>query len=93
MTIDEFEPGATNSADRAVIRLIGIRVRCPICEKPHEWQVADGSLGTVISTDPRPKGARLAEAQSTLQDLQGSNFQGQSEEIIELREQLTFPDQ
>jgi two-component sensor histidine kinase len=70
------------------VRLIGIRVRCPICEKPHEWQVADGSLGTVISTDPRPKGARLAEAQSTLQDLQGSNFQGQSEEIIELREQL-----
>jgi hypothetical protein len=53
----------------------------------------DGSLGTVISTDPRPKGARLAEAQSTLQDLQGSNFQGQSEKIIELREQLTFPDQ
>ena len=52
MTIDEFEPGATNSADRAVIRLIGIRVRCPICEKPHEWQVADGSLGTVIQPTP-----------------------------------------
>ena len=28
-------------------RLISIRVRCPICEKPHEWQVADGSFSSI----------------------------------------------
>jgi two-component sensor histidine kinase len=69
-------------------RLISIRVRCPICEKSHEWQVADSGLGSVRSTDPRSRGARMARAQSTLQDLQGSSLKGQSAEIVELREQL-----
>src|SRR5271155_3264824 len=48
-------------------RLISIRVRCPICENLHEWQVADGSLGTGLLADHSSNGARLTRAQSTLQ--------------------------
>ena len=93
MTTDKFKPSATNSADRAGDLPNRHSGSMPNLRKAARVASRDGSLGTVISTDPRPKGARLAEAQSTLQDLQGSNFQGQSEEIIEIREQLTFPDQ
>jgi two-component sensor histidine kinase len=64
-------------------RLISIRARCPICEDLHEWQVADGSLGTVLSADHHSNGARSTKAQSAL-----GNFQGPSIEILELREQL-----
>lgn len=64
-------------------RLISIRARCPICEDVHEWQVADGGYCTVLSAEHRSKGARLAKAQSALQD-----FQGRNAEIIELRERL-----
>ena len=64
-------------------RLISIRVRCPICEDLHEWQVADGNLGTVLSTGHHSNGARLTNTQSALQD-----FHGPGAEIIELREQL-----
>lgn len=61
------------------IRLVSIRARCPICENLHEWQVADGSLGTVLAADHRSNGARAECA---------SGFQGLSTEILELREQL-----
>ena len=64
-------------------RLISVRARCPICEELHEWQVAGGSVGTVLSTDHHSNGARLTKAQGALQ-----TFQGPSTEIIELREQL-----
>jgi two-component sensor histidine kinase len=64
-------------------RLISIRVRCPICDNLHEWQVADGRLGTVLLADHNSNGARSTRAQSTLQD-----FQYPSPEITELREQL-----
>jgi two-component sensor histidine kinase len=64
-------------------RLISIRVRCPICENLHEWQVADGNLGTVSLAEHNSNGARLTGGQSTLRD-----FQYPSPEIIELREQL-----
>jgi two-component sensor histidine kinase len=63
--------------------LVTIRARCPICGQPHEWQVADASLGTVLSADHQPRGTRLTNAQNALRD-----FQGSSMEIIELREQL-----
>jgi two-component sensor histidine kinase len=63
--------------------LISIRVRCPICEGLHEWQAANGSLGTVSSADHRSNGARFTEEQSALQD-----FRGPSAEVIELRDQL-----
>jgi two-component sensor histidine kinase len=64
-------------------RLSRVRVRCPICEDLHEWQVVDGSLGTVFSAGHHSNGARLTKAQSALQ-----NFQGPSTEIIQLRDQL-----
>jgi len=64
-------------------RLISIRVRCPICEGLHEWQVANGSLGTVSSAAHRSNGARFTEEQSALRDLRGP-----SAEVIELRDQL-----
>jgi two-component sensor histidine kinase len=73
---------------RCSTRLIGIRVRCPICEKPHEWQVADGSFGSIISTVLRSDGARSAWEQSTLQDVLGSTFPEPSTEIMELGVQL-----
>ena len=63
-------------------RLISIRVRCPICDNLHEWQVADGSLGTVLLADHNSNGARSTRAQST------QHFQYPSPETIELREQL-----
>ena len=63
--------------------MVTIRTRCPICDELHEWQVADGSLGTVLSADHHPKGTRLTKAQNALQ-----GFQGPSMEIIELREQF-----
>jgi two-component sensor histidine kinase len=63
--------------------IVTIRARCPICDELHEWQVADGSLGAVLSAGHRPKGTRLTKAQNALRD-----FQGQSVESIELREQL-----
>ena len=83
MTTDKFKPSATNSADRAVIRLIGIRVRCPICEELHECRVADGSLGARISADDESNDAQLNKAPEVLQVSHGA-----SAEIIELREQL-----
>jgi hypothetical protein len=64
-------------------RLIGIRVRCPICEGLHEWLVADESLGAVSPADHHSKGTRLVKAQSARQD-----FHNPSVEIIELREQF-----
>jgi two-component sensor histidine kinase len=60
-------------------RLVSIRARCPICQNLHEWQVADGSLGTVLAADHRSNGARAECA---------SGFQGLNTEILELREQL-----
>jgi len=64
-------------------RLINIRVRCPICENFHDWQVADATLGTVLPADHRSNDARLTKARSALQD-----FQGGSTQIDDLREQL-----
>jgi len=64
-------------------RLISIRLRCPICEGLHEWQVADESLGAVVSAGHCANGARSINPQSTLQD-----FCGPRVEIAELREQL-----
>jgi two-component sensor histidine kinase len=61
-------------------RLIGIRVRCPICENLHEWVVEHENLET---TDHRTKGDQSAKAQSTRQDLHGSNVG-----TVELRQQL-----
>jgi two-component sensor histidine kinase len=63
--------------------IVNIRARCPICEELHEWQVANGRLGTVLSADHPPKGTRLAQAQNTLWDIQSPSI-----EVIELREQL-----
>ncbi len=89
---DEYAPISMPATSREVdsgisthrsTRLISIRARCPICEDLHEWQVADGSLGTALSADHHSNGARSTKAQSALQD-----FQGPSTEIIELREQL-----
>jgi two-component sensor histidine kinase len=78
----------TGISTRCGTRLTSIRVQCPICETLHECQVGDGSLGSVISTDLHSNGARLAKAQSTFQDFRGSSVQGQSTEVVELREQL-----
>jgi two-component sensor histidine kinase len=64
-------------------RLISIRVRCPICENLHEWQIADESPGTLLSADNLSNGAPFIEAQSATSD-----FQGPRAEIIALREQL-----
>ena len=64
-------------------RLISIRVRCSICEDLHEWQIADGSPGTVFSVNHQSNDARLAREQSPIQ-----GFQRPSKEIIELRDQL-----
>jgi two-component sensor histidine kinase len=64
-------------------RLISIRVRCPICENFHDWQVADATLGTVLPDDRQSNDARLTKARSALQD-----FQGRSTQIDDLREQL-----
>ena len=64
-------------------RLISIRVRCPICENFHDWQVADATLGTVLPADRRSNDAQLTKARSALQD-----FQGRSTQVDDLREQL-----
>jgi two-component sensor histidine kinase len=64
-------------------RLISIRVRCPICEDLHEWQVAGASLGAVLSPDRHANGGRLTGAQRALEE-----FRGPGAETIELREQL-----
>jgi len=64
-------------------RLISIRVRCPICEDLHEWQVADKGLRAVLSDDHCANGARMINPQSTCQ-----HFHGPRIEITELREQL-----
>jgi|SRR5271155_853614 len=64
-------------------RLISIRVRCPLCEDLHEWQIADGILGTVLPADHHSKEAGLANAESAL-----PCFQGPSAQLVELREQL-----
>jgi Histidine kinase len=41
--------------------MVTILARCPICEELHEWQVADGGLGMVLSADSHPKGTRLTK--------------------------------
>jgi two-component sensor histidine kinase len=64
-------------------RLISIRVRCPICDKFHDWKVADATLGPVLPADRRSNDARLTKAPDALQD-----FQGRSTQIDDLREQL-----
>jgi two-component sensor histidine kinase len=64
-------------------RLRSIRVRCPICEDLHEWQIADGSLGTVLSANHHSKGPGWENAQSAALEFQRSNT-----DIVELREQL-----
>jgi two-component sensor histidine kinase len=64
-------------------RLISIRVRCPICENFHDWQVADATLGTVLPDDRQSNDARLTKACGAFQDLQGRSTQ-----IDDLREQL-----
>ena len=56
---------------RRSTHLISIRVRCPICEDLHEWQVADESPGTALSTDDRSNGARFIEPHSATEDFQG----------------------
>ena len=78
-------PATSREVDSGISRhrLISIRARCPICKDLHDWQVADGSLGTALSDDQHSNGARSTKAQSALQD-----FQGPSTGIIELREQL-----
>jgi two-component sensor histidine kinase len=63
--------------------LISIRVRCPICKDLHDWQIADESLGGVLSIDNHANGVRFIKPQSAPQD-----FQGPRAEITELREQL-----
>jgi two-component sensor histidine kinase len=63
------------------VRLVSIRVRCPICKNLHEWQVADESA--VLSVDDHSNGARLSKSQSAPQTSMGPRA-----EIIELREQL-----
>jgi hypothetical protein len=61
---------------RCSTRLISIRVRYPICEKPHEWQVADGSFSSITY---QPSSAQTALDQlgsrAPFQDVQGSTFQ------------------
>jgi two-component sensor histidine kinase len=64
-------------------RLVSIRVRCPICESFHDWQVADATLGTVLPADRRSNEARLTKVRSALQDSQGGRTQ-----THDLREQL-----
>jgi two-component sensor histidine kinase len=64
-------------------RLVGIRLRCPICEGIHEWLVAHESLSNVSPVGRHSKGARLVKAQSARQD-----FPTPSVEISELRQQL-----
>jgi two-component sensor histidine kinase len=68
---------------RRKTRPISIRVRCPICDGLHEWQVVNGNLGTVPSVDHRSDGARLVDVQSALRASPGPGA-----EVIELREQL-----
>src|ERR1700741_2216874 len=63
-------------------RLISVRIRCPVCEGLHEFQVADGDVGMVISAHCS-NGARVIKPQSAL-----PMFQNSSKEIVELREQL-----
>jgi two-component sensor histidine kinase len=43
---------------RRSTRLISIRVRCPVCENLHEWQVADESPGSRSSADNHSNGLR-----------------------------------
>ncbi len=62
-------------------RLISIRVRCPICEAPHEWQVTGRNLEAVLSAEHQSNDARLNETEKGR-----PAFQGQ--ELVELREQL-----
>ena len=76
----EVDSGVSTHCDA---RLISIRVRCPICESFHDWQVADATLGAVLPADRRSNDARLTKARSALQ-----NFQGGSTQIDDLREQL-----
>jgi two-component sensor histidine kinase len=64
-------------------RLVSIRVRCPICESFHDWQVADATVGTVLPADRRSNEARLTKVRSALQDSQGGRTQ-----THDLREQL-----
>ena len=63
--------------------LISILGRCPVCEDLHEFRVANGSLGALLSADEEPNDAQLNKALEVLQV-----FHGASAEIIELREQL-----
>jgi two-component sensor histidine kinase len=63
-------------------RLISIRVRCPICESFHDWQVADATLGTVLPAHRQSNDARLTKARSALQDFRGRSTHD------DLREQL-----
>jgi two-component sensor histidine kinase len=63
-------------------RLISVRIRCPVCEGLHEFQVADGGVGMVISAHCS-NGALVIKPQCALQ-----MFQDSSKEIVELREQL-----
>ena len=63
--------------------LISIRVRCPICQDLHDWQVADESPGTALSADDRSNGARFIGPHSAAEDLQGPRA-----EVAGLREQL-----
>src|SRR5271170_1860967 len=62
------------------VRLVSIRVRCPICENLHVWRVADGYLAPL---DHESNDARLNKAPEVLQV-----FHNPSAEIIEFREQL-----
>lgn len=64
-------------------RPISIWARCPICKDTHEWQVVGADHLVALPVDQRPRGARLAQAQGMLQDLQCRNTQ-----IIELSQQL-----
>ena len=71
---------------RCSTRLISIRVRYPICEKPHEWQVADGSFSSINRPPLRRRSISLgAEHPSGCARL---NFPEPSTEIMELGEQL-----
>jgi two-component sensor histidine kinase len=64
-------------------RLIGIRVLCPLCGEPHEWQIQGRNLETVVSAERQSNDARLNKAQKG-----PSIFLDQNPELIELREQL-----
>jgi two-component sensor histidine kinase len=61
------------------IRLISIRARCPFCEGPHEWHVAEGNP----SAGRHSSGGRLSRAQSALQD-----FHSPGAAMVEVREQF-----